>query len=102
MDPDSLQREQGEQLLARLRALPDPEERLRAIDAAHDHIVRVAQVELSELRKETILAMLQTMSKSEVARRLGVHRSRIGQLIGTNIHYPAMHRRSATVPSEDS
>lgn len=104
MDPEELRREQDEELLAALRAVPDLEERIRAIDSAHDHnlrLMRITQASLAELRKDTINDMLKIMSKSEVARRLGVTRGRIGQVVGTGVYYPAMHRRTA-VSSEDA
>lgn len=81
MYSENLQHSHLCQLLEVLKGISDPAERVTAIDRALG-LTTTAQSALAELRREAIRAMLTTMTKSDVARHLGVTRGRVTQLVG--------------------
>lgn len=95
MEAEDLQYQHLYELLATLRAIPDPEDRVRAIEASLGRVL-TTQNALADLRREAVREMLNTMNKSEVGRRLGISNQRVGQLAGTGIRYPGRHKRVAT------
>ena len=62
-----------------LRAIPDPVERIHAVNAAIQELTTEV-AELSTITRDAVREMRQTMSYGDVARALGVSRTRIQQL----------------------
>jgi hypothetical protein len=96
-DTEDLQRrhtEYVESVLAALRAVRDPEERIKevrkALDRCREHESCIAEITREAVR-EMLIAMPQ-LSKSALARRLGISPTRITRLSGTG-DYPGRYKR---------
>lgn len=62
-----------------LRAIPDPVERVRAVNTAIQELTTEV-AELSTITRDAVREMRRTMSYGDIARALGVSRTRIQQL----------------------
>jgi len=66
--------------LAQVRTISDPVERVRAVNDAIEHNNGL-RTELSAIKRETVRQMVAEHGGPETARRLGVTRARVNQIV---------------------
>lgn len=66
--------------LTQVKTIPDPVERVRAINDAIEHGSRL-HIELAAIKRETVKEMAAEFGLGETAHRLGISRSRVDQIV---------------------